>query len=122
VSIEVMTMVFRRYPRGGNERLLALALADQAKVDGTKIFPAVATLAVMSAQSERSVQRLIHEMLGTGWLQLVHRSTGRRGDTNEYRISPEWIAGGEAVPPAQPPDRRTQSKAATGDKLAPVPV
>jgi len=37
-------MVFERYPGGGGELLLALALADNAHDDGTRIFPSVATL------------------------------------------------------------------------------
>lgn len=138
MSVEVMAMVFNRYRAGGNERLLALALADQADKSGARIFPSVATLATMSAQSERSVQRLLHVMLASGWLQLVRKSSGRRGDCNEYRISPEWIAGGEPIAPQVVPDRRTAKrppspltganlspvkadlKATTGDKLAPV--
>lgn len=120
MSVEIMGMIFRRYHTGGNERLLALAIGDQADKNGERIFPSVATLAEMSAQSERSVQRLLHEMLASGWLQLVRKSTGRRGDCNEYRISPEWLAGGDPVAPEMVPDRRTLSKA-TGDKLAPVP-
>lgn len=122
MSIDVMSMVFKRYPRAGNERLLALAIADAADHDGTHVFPAVSTLAAMSAQSERSVQRLIHEMLAAGWLQLVRKSSGKRGETNEYRISPEWLAGGQPIPPLEVPDRRTVPKVVTGDKLAPVEV
>jgi hypothetical protein len=119
MSIAVMTMIFKRYPRGGNEKLLALAIGDVARDDGTKIFPSVATLATMSSQSERGVQRLVRDMLGSGWLQLVRASTGRRGDCTEYRISPEWLAGGDPIPPDVVPDRRTVSKP-TSDKLAPV--
>lgn len=114
-----MSLVFRRYPEGGNERLLALAIADHARADGTQVYPSVALLAGMTKQSERSVQRILHGMLATGWLQLVRKSSGRRGDTNEYRISPEWIAGGSPVPPEAVPDRRTESKA-TGANLSPV--
>jgi hypothetical protein len=119
MSVEVMSQVFKRYPAGGNERLLALAIADHARADGSHVYPSVALLAEMTKQSERSVQRLIYEMLASGWLLLVRKSTGRRGDTNEYRISPEWLAGGDCVPPPQVPDRRTEA-GATGDKLAPV--
>lgn len=114
-----MSAVFKRYPAGGNERLLALALADEATDTGVRIFPSVARLALKSAQSERGVQRLLHVMLASGWLILVRKSSGRRGDCNEYCISPEWLAGGEPVAPAAVPDRRTEPKA-TGDKLAPV--
>lgn len=119
MSVEVMSMVFKRYPAGGNERLLALAIADHARPDGTQVYPSVPLLAQMTCQSERTVQRAIHAMLAAGWLLLVRKSSGRRGDTNEYRISPEWLAGGEPVAPPQIPDRRTVKKS-TGDRLTPV--
>ena len=36
MSVKVMTAVFERYPVGGGEMLLALALADHASDDGTR--------------------------------------------------------------------------------------
>jgi DNA-binding transcriptional MocR family regulator len=108
MSIKVMTMVFDRYPEGGNERLLALAMADHARDDGTRIWPSVAELARKTKQSRSTVQRQIRRMLERGWLQTVRSATGRPGDTNEYRIHPVWIAGGELP--------------ATGVKLTPVGV
>jgi len=88
-----MTMVFDRYPEGGNERVLALAIADHAHDDGTHIYPAIDVLAQKALQSRRTVQRLIAKMVAMGWLELVSAATGRRGMTNEYRISAAWIAG-----------------------------
>lgn len=119
MAIELMTAVFKRYPEGGSERLLALAIADAANADGTHVFVGVDTLARMTKQSERSVQRQLHQMLATGWLVLERKSTGRRGDVTHYKISAEWIAGGEPTPPEVVPDRRTRKKP-TGDKVAPV--
>lgn len=122
-----MTQVFDRYPRGGSERLLALAIADAANDDGSSVFVGVELLASRSAQSVRSVQRQIGAMLADGWLILDRVSSGRRGQTTIYRISPEWIAGGDAVKPADVPDRRTTksvkqfcSIGGTGDNLSPV--
>jgi len=94
MSIKVMTMVFDRYPAGGNERLLALALADHARDDGTRIWPSVAELARKTVLSRSTVQRLIRSMLERGWLEQVHTATGRPGDTNEYRVNATWMAGG----------------------------
>ncbi len=87
-----MTMVFDRYPVGGAERLLALAIADHAHDDGTHIFPAIDTLAHKTMQSRSTVQRQIAKMLASGWLVRVGNRTGR-GYTNEYRIAPGWIDG-----------------------------
>ena len=93
MSVKVISMVFDRYPEGGNEMVLALAIADHAWDDGTHIYPAIDALAVKSRQSRRTVQRLIAGMVERGWLELVSAATGRRGMTNEYRINAGWIAG-----------------------------
>lgn len=87
-----MTMVFDRYPAGGNERLLALALADHARDDGTSIWPSIDELSRKTLQSRSTVQRQIAKMVQKGWLILLSDRTGR-GHTNEYRIDPAWIAG-----------------------------
>jgi DNA-binding transcriptional ArsR family regulator len=94
--------VLDRYPYGGGERLVAVALADNAHRDGTHIFPSVAEVADRTKLSRRSVQNHIAKMVAAGFLILTRKSTGRRGDTNEYRISAEWLAGGDCIPPAAP--------------------
>ena len=108
MSIKVMTMVFDRYPSGGNERVLALALADHSDDDGTHIWPSLDRLAIKTLTNRRTVQRMIAIMVASGWLEPLRRATGRPGATNEYRISPVWIAGGAL------PER--------GDKLPPLPM
>jgi len=52
-----MTAVFDRYPNGGGEMLLALALADHASDDGTRIFPKIASLAEKTRQSSKHPAR-----------------------------------------------------------------
>lgn len=98
-------MVFERYPSGGGEMLLALALADHAHDDGTHIFPAIAHLATKTRQSERSVQYQLRRMEESGWLILVNAGLGGRrrgygegGKTRQYRINPEWIKDAEIAP------------------------
>ena len=93
MSIRVMTMVFDRYPTGGSERLLALAMADHARDDGSRIWPSLDELARKTMQSRSTVQRQISKMLASGWLERVSDRTGR-GHTNEYRIAQVWIEGG----------------------------
>lgn len=109
MSVKVMGMVFDRYPNGGGEMLLALALADHAKHDGSSIFPSVSTLAKMTRQSERSVQYQLRKMEASGWLELVGKPSGGRMKTREYRINPSWIKG-ENIAPFQKDD--TQEKGA----------
>lgn len=98
-------MVFDRYPNGGGEMLLALALADHAHDDGTHIFPSIARLAEKTRQSERSVQYQLRRMEQSGWLVLVNAGIGGRrsgfgegGRPRQYRINPEWMKGAEIAP------------------------
>lgn len=93
MSIKVMNMVFERYPVGGNEGMLALALADHAHDDGSRIWPSLDSLARKTKQSRSSVRRHLQRMVAIGWLVLVKQSDGRAGGTNEYCIAPGWIAG-----------------------------
>lgn len=98
MSIRVMSEVFRRYPNGGGEMLLALALADHASDDGTRIYPGVTALADKTRQSERTVQYQLRRMQESGWLILVGQGHGGRSMHAEYRICPEWIKGAEIAP------------------------
>lgn len=98
-------MVFDRYPNGGGEMLLALALADHAHDDGTHIFPSIARLAEKTRQSERSVQYQLRRMETSGWLVLVNAGIGGRrggygegGRTRQYRVNPEWMKGADIAP------------------------
>jgi len=98
-------MVFDRYPVGGGEMLLALAIADHAHDDGTHIFPSIAHLARKTRQSERSVQYQLRRMEASGWLILVNDGVGGRrrgrdegGRTRQYRISPAWMKGADIAP------------------------
>ena len=98
MSVKVMTAVFERYPSGGGEMLLALALADHASDDGTRVFPSVAALAEKTRQSARSVQYQLRRMEESGWLILVGAGNGGRSMSREYRISLDWIKGAEIAP------------------------
>ena len=94
MSIRLMTAVWDRYEGSGSELLLALALADHASDDGTRVYPSVSSLAAKTRQSERAVQYQLRNMEQKGWLQLVANEGGGRGKAREYRINPEWVSGG----------------------------
>lgn len=98
MSVKVMNAVFERYPEGGGEMILALALADHSHDDGTHIYPSVDKLAAKTRQSPRAVQYQLRRMQQSGWLILVSESKGGRGNTREYRINSEWINGAELAP------------------------
>ncbi|WP_218644157.1 helix-turn-helix domain-containing protein, partial [Burkholderia pseudomallei] len=71
MSVKVMNAVFERYPEGGGEMILALALADHSHDDGTHIYPSVEKLAAKTRQSPRAVQYQLRRMQQSGWLILV---------------------------------------------------
>ena len=120
----VTAEVFKRYPAGGGELVLALALADQAHDDGTHVVDSVATLAKKTRQSDRTVQRQLRQMVQADWLQFVAPENRARGCPREYRINQKWLSGGLfltqskpepgdiAVSPGYPPP---------GDILSPLP-
>lgn len=99
-----MAAVFDRYPAGGGEFALALALADNAHDDGTHIFPHVETMAAKSRQSVRAVQGHLRAMLDSGWLIRTSAGRGGRGVAAEYRISPAWLKGADIAPFSEPVD------------------
>ncbi|MFY3534632.1 helix-turn-helix domain-containing protein [Achromobacter denitrificans] len=95
MSVKVMGMVFERYPNGGGEMILALALADHSSDQGTGIYPSVASLAEKTRQSVRAVQYQLRGMEKAGWLILVNAGNGGRNQRREYRISEAWIKGAD---------------------------
>lgn len=78
--------------------LLALALADHASDDGTRVFPKIEALAEKTRQSVRSVQYQLRAMQESGWLIQVSHGNGGRSMSTEYRISHDWIKGAEIAP------------------------
>jgi len=104
-----MSAVWERFPQGGSLLLTALAIADHASDDGTRVYPAVDALAIKTRQSGRTIQRQLRELEAMGWLLLVRESSGKPGDTRDYRICPQWIRG-ETLP----------TVVATGDNLSPL--
>ncbi|MDW3682959.1 helix-turn-helix domain-containing protein [Cupriavidus sp. CV2] len=88
-----MSQVWERYPNGGGEMLLALALADHAHDDGTHIWPSVKQLSAKTRQSERTIQYQLRNMESAGWLLLCNAGNGGRNQHREYRINPDWLNG-----------------------------
>ena len=104
MSAKCTAAVFDRYPGGGGEFALALALADNAHDDGTRIYPSIDTMALKSRQSVRAVQNHLRNMLAAGWLVLVKNHAGGRGVHREYRINPDWLKGADIAPFSGPVD------------------
>jgi len=98
MSVKMMSLVFERFPYGGNERVLALAIADHAHDDGTNIYPGNERLAKKTLISERTVIRLMQKFVKIGWLIKVKNGNSGRGIANEFSINPNWIKGDNLSP------------------------
>jgi hypothetical protein len=94
MSVKMMSLVFERFPFGGNERVLALALADNANEFGEHIYPGNELLAKKCLMSERTVIRMLQKFIEIGWLEKVKQGNKRLKQANEYRISELWVLGG----------------------------
>lgn len=93
-----MTQVFQRYKGGPGETLLALALADCASDDGSRIYPSVSEMSRKTRQSERTVQTQLKRMIATTWLIKRTAGDGGRSRKTSYCINPMWVKGAEIAP------------------------
>jgi hypothetical protein len=83
MSIKLMSLVWDLdLPPG--DKLVLLALADQANDEGLQCWPAVATIAKRSGQGERTVRRCIADLEAKGHLTRHHRD----GNSTQYHIHP----------------------------------
>lgn len=90
------------------EKLVMLALADQANDEGVQCWPAVSTIAQRSGQGERTVRRALSDLETKGHLTRHHRE----GDSTQYHIHP----GQSGTPAKSAPLPKTTK---TPAKLAP---
>lgn len=82
MSIKVMTLVWESGPDESTQRFVLLAIADNARDDGSHAWPSVKELACKCAISERTVIRAIDALIADGYL-LRRR---RKDTTNMYQV------------------------------------
>lgn len=104
-----MTVVWEiELPPG--EKLVLLALADQANDDGRNCWPSVETICHRSGQGERTVRRALQSLESKGILTRNHRE----GTSTQYHVHPCQIG----TPAETAPLPKTTK---TPAKLAPKP-
>lgn len=100
MSVDVIDWVFDNSQARGTTKLVLLYLAERANSDGTKAYPAVATIAAKCGVSERTVQSALKELAAMG--EIAYTGRGPRG-TNEYRVTmqstPQISHPAESAPP-----------------------
>ena len=86
-----MHLVFENGPNDQAERLILLAIADNAD-DGGMAFPGITLLAQKSCMSERHCMRVIQKMETDGWMLVQRRATGFARKGNVYRLNVTKLA------------------------------
>ena len=63
MSVEVMSLVWKNYPKGGSEKLAMLALADWCNDQGGSLHPSINAIARKINVSESQARRIVHELI-----------------------------------------------------------
>jgi hypothetical protein len=96
LSIKLTSQVWERQI-SGPQRLILLILADYARDDGSRCYPAVKTLMYKTGGDRRSVQRTLAKLRTRGVL-IVERQGRGRGRSTVYRINLEALPA-KGIPP-----------------------
>lgn len=86
MSIRVMSWVLDESTATGNDRLVLIAIADEADDDGRNAFPSVDRIARRARINRHTAMRAIRRLEDIGELEVVRPETTGRGHHNTYRI------------------------------------
>jgi DNA-binding MarR family transcriptional regulator len=81
-----MSAVWRHGPVERSQRLLLLAIADNANDDAVA-WPSTQTLAGKACMTVRTVSRTLEALVMAGWLEVLPRSFERRGNTYKLNVA-----------------------------------
>jgi DNA-binding MarR family transcriptional regulator len=81
-----MSAVWRHGPVERSQRLLLLAIADNAN-DEAVAWPSTQTLAGKACMTVRTVSRTLEALVIAGWLEVLPRSFERRGNTYKLNVA-----------------------------------
>lgn len=102
-----MSWVFEQSLSEGTDRLVLLAIADQARKDGTNAYPSIESIAEMANVSARTVQRAIRNLIDLGELRVERNAGGARDLRDDRRPNRYTVLmhGATAVSPRTDAER-----------------
>lgn len=112
-----------------SHKMALLALCDWANDEGGSLHPSIRRVAERISCSERTAQRILHDLIEGGWLSVVgNPNGGAPGQTRKYQINTDKLAlesvTGDRLSGvtngAETGDKLTWVTADTGDKLTGV--
>jgi hypothetical protein len=110
VSIYIMVPVFRASGLTPNEKLVALALADNAHDNGSEARPGLTLMCQKTALSERTVQRTLRLLVGKGVIEIQRPSTSTMPTVYRFLMSADGNSltfdGGDNLAPQPRGDKR----------------
>lgn len=88
MSIKVMSLVWDRFPEGGNKMFVLLALADWCDDDGGSLYPSISKVARKCRISSRQVQRIMRDLEEECYIRVVgNHEGGKPGSTRRYHVN-----------------------------------
>lgn len=118
MSIEVMTLVFKRSLGSVTKKAVLLAMADAANEDGSGVWKSAETIAGECDLSKRTVLRTWKELEADGLIQRVGVRTVRGGDVIIWGLDCQAISRlsrpGDTMSPSD-----TESSGKPGDRESP---
>lgn len=113
MSIRAMSLVWEHFPRGGSEKLVALALADWCDDDGRSLHPSMRAVAKKCVLSEAQARRIVHQLIDDGFLEVVgNEHGGAPGATRQYRLRLDRLTANTDATPGM--DARANARARDG--------
>lgn len=101
MSIKAMTLVWERFPRGGSDMLVALALADWCNDQGLSLHPSIRAIATKCRLSESQARRIVHQMIDEGLLEIVgNHFGGVPGTSRQYRFRLDLLTPSAGATPS----------------------
>lgn len=112
MSNRVLDWVFQESPATGNDRLVLIAIADEANDDGRNAYPGIDRIATKSRVPKRTVLRCLERLEEAGALIVNRPEVRGRGHFNTYVVLMEK---GDTVTPIPEPEK-VRNGATEGDK------
>lgn len=94
MSVRIMSLVWDKFPSGGSEMLVLLAMADWCNDNGLSLHPSNEAVAEKCRISKVQAQRIIKSLTDDGWLAVIgNKFGGAPGSTKQYRLCIERFDG-----------------------------
>jgi len=113
-----MSLVWDNFSRGGSEKLIMLAMADWSNDAGSHCYPSVKKVSEKCNVSECQARRILHKLIGEGYLSVVGNESGGGNNSRQYQVNVSAISPSTHASPITGASPSTHARVA----LAPMHV